>query len=658
MNTSSSQVIVCNGASTPDDVAGDSKVRFLDYGNAPDRDRERNLTLNLPGIARSDFPDRVLDLIELAVYIHAGDRLAGRGRANAAELHGWQRRFRYRIRVRDYNFWSSGEVKKALSEVVAFMTGDKSYTFEFEAGHATAQRGLFASEDFEVNPRQDAQVVLFSGGLDSLTGAVDRLKNSSGEVYLVSHRAQPSIKKTQRELVKALAGSFPNRISHYTFDSHLRGIKAREETQRSRSLLFGSLAYAIAHAAGRRSFYLYENGITGINFPKRQNLMNARASRTTHPRTVRLLEHLFSLVQEDEITIQNPFLYLTKTDVLERLKEMGFEELYTSAVSCGITRSKQAPATHCGGCNQCIDRRFAAYAAGIDDYDDSAHYEQDFIREGVEDRNGQKSLLDFLRQAGQFANESADDFEDNHANELVELFEHLPDSAGDDLSTIEKIHRLCRRHGAQVWNAYKRIYALHSNPSKPTPENSVFAMVGADEHLAEPFEAGRLVERLQAIDSGHEQARDYEKLMEEIIHALFVPYLVAPRAQVADANRKNVVDLTMRISASSGFWSFVQTNYGNLVVPFEFKNKENLANPDFDQIARRLNDKKGEFGVLVSRNVQESDEEAISTWLHNGKAILPLDDDDIITMLLKKEQGESPSEYMEEKMRTVLERVG
>jgi hypothetical protein len=210
----------------------------------------------------------------------------------------------------------------------------------------------------------------------------------------------------------------------------------------------------------------------------------------------------------------------------------------------------------------------------------------------------------------------------------------------------------------QVWNAYKRIYALHSNPSKPTPENSVFAMVGADEHLAEPFEAGRLVERLQAIDSGHEQARDYEKLMEEIIHALFVPYLVAPRAQVADANRKNVVDLTMRISASSGFWSFVQTNYGNLVVPFEFKNKENLANPDFDQIARRLNDKKGEFGVLVSRNVQESDEEAISTWLHNGKAILPLDDDDIITMLLKKEQGESPSEYMEEKMRTVLERVG
>src|SRR5690606_14329457 len=137
---------------------------------------------------------------------------------------------------------------------------------------------------------------------------------------------------------------------------------AKEESQRSRSLLFCTIAYAITHAMGLQSFYLYENGITGINLPKRQSLMNARASRTTHPKTVYLLERLLSLVEEGEITIRNPLLYLTKTDVVTRLKQLGHETLYQSSVSCGVTRSKTAPATHCGGCNQCIDRRFAAYA--------------------------------------------------------------------------------------------------------------------------------------------------------------------------------------------------------------------------------------------------------------------------------------------------------
>lgn len=671
MSESALHVVLCNGATAPASLEGDFRVRSLDYGSTPGRDR--NLRLVLPDFVKSAgyIPDRLLDLIELAVYIHAGDRLAGRGSPNAAELHGWQRRFLYRMRVRDYDFWSSEPVKEALSEAVLFMTGDRSYTFEFEPDHTTDRAGLFDKETFEVKADPEPAVSLFSGGLDSLTGAVERLANGTGEVYLVSHAAQTNIKRTQSRLIDALAEGYPGRVKHYRFESRLSGLKAREETQRSRSLLFGSIAYAIAHTAGLRSFYLFENGITGINFPKRQSLMNGRASRTTHPKTVYLLERLFSLVEEEVVSIRNPFLYRTKTDVVRRLKELGHGDLYPSAVSCGVTRARKAPASHCGGCNQCVDRRFAAYAAGVEDYDDGAHYEQDFIRGEVKDAGKKKSLLDFLRQAAHFDNAGPDQFGEKFINELTDLFGYLPEVGRDELETVDKVHALCSRHGSQVWQAYKQMHVLHSSPSQPKPEGNVFSIVGAGKHVRadghvgedrhdfpEPFEAPPLIRKLKEIEPGREQAKDFEALMEEIIPALFSPDLEAPHSQVANASRKGIVDLTLVIAASNGFWHHVQRHYGNLAVCFELKNKEALKNSDFDQIAGRLNGRKGQFGVLVGRRIKDFDEEAVRRWLNDGKAVIALDDKDIVDMLRLKERGGSPSEYMREKLRTVLERLG
>ena len=652
-------VVLCNGAASPKRKNGSDRTFTLDYGSAPGR--TRNVKLNLPDFVRSvrHLPDRILDLIEIAAYIHAGDRLVYRGIPNAVELHGWHRRFLFRIRVRDFDFWNTGAVKEALSESVVFMTGDESYDFEFEAGHETAPTSLFDDEIFELHADPAATVALFSGGLDSLVGTLYKLHQTSGEVYLVSHAAQPSVKRTQNQLVEALGQHFPRRVRHYKFNSHLVGRSAREESQRSRSLLFCTIAYAIMHGMGLRSFYLFENGITGINFPKRQSLMNARASRTTHPKTVYLLQRLFSLIEEREVVIHNPLLYQTKTDVVSCLKELGHETLYKSSVSCGVTRSKSAPATHCGGCNQCIDRRFAAYAAGMGEHDDETLYEQDFIKKSVEDANKKKSLLDFLRQARRFVQESPEQFAMTHINELTDLLGYLPDvERWNEEETVEKVHNLCKRHGDQIWEAYKHMQLRHHDPSQPAPPGSVFAMVGRGQHFIEPFEATPLVERLKAVKPGTSQAKDYEALMEEVIPTLFDPDLVEPRRQVANASRKGIIDLTLRIAADTGFWNHVRMKYGNLAVSFELKNKKRLNNNDFNQIARRLNPRKGKFGVLVGRQARAFDEEAMREWLNDGKVIIALDDEDISMMLYNKEQGASPTEYVWEKLRTMLDRIG
>ena len=152
----------------------------------------------------------------------------------------------------------------------------------------------------------------------------------------------------------------------------LHGIRARDETQRTRAFLYTSIAYALSHVLFQEEIFVYENGITSINFPKQQNQINARASRTTHPKTMTLLENLFSEIDQSKIKISTPFLWKTKTDIFHILDEVGRRDLITSTVSCSQTFKLGSQATHCGGCSQCIDRRFAAYASKLDDVEKAA----------------------------------------------------------------------------------------------------------------------------------------------------------------------------------------------------------------------------------------------------------------------------------------------
>ena len=114
-------------------------------------------------------------------------------------------------------------------------------------------------------------------------------------VFLISHRSgQPGTARTQDQLVKALSASFPNRLQHYKFHCGLTGSRAAEETQRTRMFLYSSIAVALCAALSQKRFFIFENGITSLNFARRQDLLNGRTTRTTHPKTIHLLQRLFS----------------------------------------------------------------------------------------------------------------------------------------------------------------------------------------------------------------------------------------------------------------------------------------------------------------------------------------------------------------------------
>ena len=481
MTKDSPHIFLCNNAELAGKFA--KQLNYLEEAT-------RNIKLLLPDFVRGVYhlPDRLLDLLEIASYVYCADRMTSRGARDAVEYHSWSRTLEFVIRVRDEVFWNKPEVKKALSDALKFVTGDREYRFDFQPGHSTSPTGLFDREEFSVADEKDVSVILFSGGLDSLAGALERLINTDEQVCLVSHQSfQPSIIRTQEHLANALRSRFPNRVHHYRFRCSLKGIRAPEETQRSRSFLYTSVAFALAYAYKQNRFYVYENGVTSINFPRREDLANARASRTTHPQTIGLLQKFFSLFVDEPFSIEIPFLWKTKTEVFESINDSGHPELIPSAVSCNKTFQNMGQATHCGECFQCVDRRIAAHASGSEDFDNSGIYAANFISETMVSRETKTTVVDYVRQGRNFANWNVDYCCEKMMNELQELIDWIPD-CNDDVEIVEKVWHLCNRHGKQVFDAMKHMRNIHDDLHLPIEEDSLLKLISEREYLKEPIE--------------------------------------------------------------------------------------------------------------------------------------------------------------------------
>lgn len=469
--------VACNGASRK----GLEKPLALDYRPKS----QPTVNLGLPSFAADllHVPKRTLDLLEVAAYIYAADRHTSRGPKAAVEYHSWARSFRFRVRVRDLAFWRNAGVRRALSECLVFLTGDADFEFEFEGGHSTPPSSLFDRDGFvPAGSPQGHTVALFSGGLDSLAGAIRHLTGAGTPLWLVSHQSQTGVVKTQRGLVAQLQRDFPGRVSHYSFECTLAGTRAQEETQRSRSFLYSSIGFALAQACGAPSLDIYENGVTSLNLRRREDLGNARASRTTNPKALALVESFLRMVGDEGFTIRTPSFWMTKRDVVRELLERGYGHLITSSVSCSRTFQREGDATHCGRCFQCIDRRLAVYAAEADEMDEAGLYTTNIIDRDIEDAETRTTLVDYLRQAARLAEGNVDLFAREYLADLAGVLRALP-LKGSQADRLDKVWDLLRRHGESVKCAIQRMRRLHDDPMVPLPRRSLLGLVSDREHL-------------------------------------------------------------------------------------------------------------------------------------------------------------------------------
>ena len=170
--------------------------------------------------------------------------------------------------------------------------------------------------------------------------------------------------------------------------------------------------------------------------------------------------------------------------------------------------------------------------------------------------------------------------------------------------------------------------------------------------------AADLITELHAIEPGNPHAKKYESLLVRILNKLFCPPLIDPHAQVTTADGREIIDITYYNSANSGFWNDVKGRHNSLIVVFELKNMTDLSNEEYFQIAARLDEKRGRFGILVARKSDNLDIQRAYRQLNNqNKCILTITDSDVERMLTEVEAGISGTVYLNRLYREFMERA-
>ncbi len=394
---------------------------------------------------------RLTDFIEIASYVFAADRNVSRG----SKLdHGvgaeWRRTFRMVIAVRDLEFWRRADVRETLSETLHFLSED-DWSFEFvENLNPIGMQQYLDIIPQDVEEGGGASIILFSGGIDSLAGAVHELLLTNRRVVLVSHRNLPGVGKRQKLLAENLAVAHPKRVTHVSVDNHLtKQIADNEDTQRTRSFFFTAIATVAAHIEKADRIRFYENGVMSINLPLATQVVGARASRSTHPRSLEHLNDLIRLVTDTAHVIDNPFIWKTKAEVVSELAATSHATLITTSVSCTHARTvNRQSRPHCGKCIQCLHRRISTLIGGAEEIDEPQGYRTDFLTGPRENGPHRVMAVETVELALTCSSISRLDFMGSFARPLSWVLQAVEIS--DREATALQVIDLHRRYGAAV----------------------------------------------------------------------------------------------------------------------------------------------------------------------------------------------------------------
>lgn len=309
------------------------------------------------------IPELAIDLASLAFSVYAADM----GVPRSLSQDSWTREICLDVPVSDPKRWKSQ--RGTLTQLLNYLTGDRWF-FVF--------RPRDAAPDYNANvDTSDAAecptISLFSGGLDSLVGAIDVLAQDDAHLLCISHAGDGLTSGVQHEVLAALKKAYPDRADHlrvwYAPKSLLKD-HATEKTTRGRSFLFFAAAAVTAatQATAKNSIEVLipENGFISLNVPLDPLRLGAHSTRTTHPFVLRLWNELLKGL-ELEVTLRNPYQFMTKGEMFNQCANKKLlKALLPGTMSCSSptkARWKKRPPQHCGHCVPCIIRRAAVQKA-------------------------------------------------------------------------------------------------------------------------------------------------------------------------------------------------------------------------------------------------------------------------------------------------------
>ena len=449
------RVIRCGGAS----AAGPEAQRALEfriYGPHP------NVHFRVGEFRRAiwtDVPPAYRDLIDIALYVYVADQAVPRpDRLDGKEIGaGWRRKLTFHVPVRVPDLWNSPRVRDALVATLSFLSEDE---YDFVFTHLRKDTSLSGHLDFCATAFDDhvEEVILFSGGLDSLAGAAQESVRNRRRVLLVNHRSTDKMERRHQQLLAGLARHAGDRAPvHFPVRANKNKGDSREPTQRSRSFLYAAFAAMFAAMIGLYRIRFYENGVLSLNLPLAGQVVGARASRTTHPRVLAGFRALLGAVAGRPFAVENPFVRLTKTEVVRVLGETDCADLIRWSTSCANTRTATHRHPHCGLCSQCIDRRFAVLAAGLEAHDPHEAYRVDLLTGDRREVEARLLLAGYLDLANRVEAMGGSDFVPRFG-EVARALRHLGPSP--EAAAVEAFD-LYRRHARQVTGVVEAAIAAH-----------------------------------------------------------------------------------------------------------------------------------------------------------------------------------------------------
>lgn len=387
----------------------------------------------------------VKDLIDIGVAVYMADLYTKRE-------FNLERQVSIVMPVRHPSVWSNAQ--KEIEKTVSFLGRDK-----FSIRFVKRKEKIDEVKKFDVKSNNKC-VCLFSGGLDTLSGAAWVLDNKFDPVF-VSHYSSGLLSGKQKLLMNKLEKIYDKSLEHLNIrvgkangkrvKNHLDAPFNSVMIQHLRSFLFLSLASAVALESKIKKIYVLENGPVTLNPLFSEARVN---TRTTHPHFLAGFRELIKSVFGVDLVIESPFLYLTKGEVVSILARKKLEGLSAKTISCWNwsrvpIRAKQKglkkfKGRHDGVCIPCIIRRAAMNRAHL--FKKDARYLTNVFTQFSKLRRNNKTLVaDFLRFC-----QSMKSFPDN------ELLFRFPDlSLYEKDIDSEKIVNMYKRHSKEVVDCFR-----------------------------------------------------------------------------------------------------------------------------------------------------------------------------------------------------------
>jgi hypothetical protein len=282
----------------------------------------------------------------VATAVVAADETAPRGRS----ADGWTRQIELTVSVGEPDFWNTQAER--LVQALGFLSGD-IWALDFVGN------GVVPTPRRQSRPRLEDMICLLSGGMDSLIGAIDCVREGKTPL-LVSQMAKGDT-ESQARFASAITNGLHLQLNH-----HARPPIASERSQRARSIAF--LGFGVLAASCLQSHHdgatvelrIPENGFISQNVPLTPLRTGTLSTRTTHPHYLDLIQELLDSAQL-RVKLHNPYGHTTKGEMLRGCADQALlARLVDDSTSCG--RFSRTGFQHCGRCVPCQVRR-ASYLA-------------------------------------------------------------------------------------------------------------------------------------------------------------------------------------------------------------------------------------------------------------------------------------------------------